>query len=94
METNVTIPQKNVNQKVIQFRFKPGVLSATVIMEVAGEQKSETVDFSNLVSGATPTQKTTLKQFFKRVAALALDSLNENDGVDVVEGDVINEIFD
>jgi hypothetical protein len=94
MEINVTIPQKNVNQKVLEFRFKPDTLSSTVIMEVEGEQRSQTVDFTALVTNATATQKATLKQFFKRVAALALDSLNENDGVDVVEGDVIDDIFE
>jgi hypothetical protein len=94
MQTTVNIPAVQSTQIIKQFRFIPGELTCVVLFEEGGEQKSIMTDFSNLVAAATATQKTTLKEFFKRIGASALDDYNADVGVDVAEGDMTGEIFD
>jgi hypothetical protein len=93
METTVTIPSLQKTQTIHEFRFHPGKLSAIVILNDNGERKDVEVDFQALVDAATATQKTTLKLFFKRIGASALDKYNEDSGVDVTENDVTGDIF-
>ena len=94
METNVPIPEKLVNQKIIQFRVAPPSLDVQVYLQTPEGQKGRTVNITDLWAGATASQKTVIKVFFKRIGALALDAENEADGVDVVEGDVTGDIWD
>ena len=73
MEATVNVSEQNQLQKVIGITFRPGDPKATVILDRGnGEMTSKPTDFSALVSGATATQKATIRTFMKRVAALAL----------------------
>ena len=94
MEVSITVPEAITAQSITEFRFRPGSKKAIVIFNQGGEQKSTLVDFQSIIDLATATQKTAVKQFFKRTGAKALDDVNESIGVDVVEGDVTGDLFD
>lgn len=95
METTVNIPAVQKTQKINQFRFVPGshIAAVGVRNDDDGSRFIE-VDFQELINAATPTQIGVLKQFFKRIAALALDNLNKDVGVDVTEDDVDGDLFE
>ncbi len=94
MEVSVTIPEKIKTQKVVQFRVSPPSKEIGVIITSDEGLQEFNVDISTLWTGATTTQKNTIKAFFKRVGALALDAKNQADSVDVVEADVTGDLFD
>ena len=94
MEANVTTPEKTTAQKVVNFVVAPPNKNIQVFIETPTGTSDVIVDISALWAGATTTQKNTIKIFFKRVGALALDAKNEADGVDVVEGDMVGDIWD
>jgi len=94
MQTDVTIPEKVKTQEVIQFRVSPPSKIVEVLISSSEGLQTFHIDIDTLWTAATTTQKNTIKIFFKRVGALALDAKNEADGVDVVEGDVSGDIFE
>jgi hypothetical protein len=94
MQADVTIPEKTKTQRVIQIVVAPPSKIVEVLVESPDGVQTFQVDISDLWSGATTTQQNTIKVFFKRVGALALDMKNEADGVDVTESDVSGDIFE
>lgn len=93
MQTTTAVPAKQDTRKVLEFRVRPQSREVRVILEDTntGEQDAVLVNIDNLITGATGTQKTTLKVFFKRIAAMAMDLYF---GAPVTEGDVSGELFD
>lgn len=96
METTVTIPSKDKLQKVIELRITPGSgkIITVIVTDPEKGRISIPVDVSAEWSAATATQQTTIKNFFKAVAAMALDQLNATDSVDVTTADVTGEVFE
>jgi hypothetical protein len=96
MEATLNIPAREVKPKVTQFRFTPGVTEVTVAISIPSEDKRkfESVDIQPLLALIPNDKKATIKQFFKRVGALALDQAYESFGVDVEESDITDDIFE
>lgn len=94
MHVDLLIPEKTVKQKVTEIRLKPGNKEALVIVSAEGKTTSYVVDFQPVLDLGSATQKNNVRVFFKRIAAIGLDQHNEAIGQDVVEGDVVDEIFD
>lgn len=96
METNVTIPEKSRDQEILEFRFAPGTFKIVnvVIKDPDKGRCGESVDITTQWANASTTIKDSVKTFFKGIAAVALDQLNEADGVDVVVGDITGEVFE
>lgn len=96
MEINVTIPEKSRNQKVLEFKFAPGTFKVVnvILHDPVKGRVGQTVDITDQWANATTTLKTSVETFFKGIAAVALDQLNEADGVDVVVGDITGEVFE
>lgn len=94
MEVNVTIPEKVKTQKVTCFIVAPP--DKVIQVQVSSDEglQSYDIDISTLWTAATTTQKNTIKAFFKKVGALALDAKNEADSVDVTDTDLSGDIFE
>lgn len=97
MQTTANIPAKTDTRKVVEFRLRPQSRDVRVILQdtETGDQDSVNISIDSLITGATSTQKTTLKVFFKRIAAAALDAFwGEDSSIAVTEADVSGELFD
>lgn len=94
MQTTKTIPEQVRSQTVVEFRVVPNSKDVTVVVQDGNKTSKIVVDITTDWTAATTTQKNTIRAFFKTIGALALDQLLENEGVDVVSGDITGDLFD
>lgn len=96
MDVTVTIPENSRDQEIVAFRFTPGTMKlvSVYINDSVKGRVVEEVDIATQWENASTTIKDSVKTFFKGIAAVALDQLNDADGVDVVVGDITGEVFE
>lgn len=92
MKTTITVPQKESEQQVLEFRLNPGNRHVIVTVRKADQTTRVQVDLLPLLKNATTTQKNVIKGFFKLVGVEALKLFNE--GVTLTADDLTGELFD
>lgn len=96
MQTNITIPQHSADQQVVDIRMyfdSPADMNACIV----DGTESVRVGFSILPiwNQMTIQQKTLIRQWYKRLAVLALNQHFENKlyGVTITENEIEGEIL-
>ena len=63
MKTTITVPEKQSEQQVLEFRLNPGNRHVTVTVRKADQTTRVQVDLLPLLKNATTTQKNVIKAF-------------------------------
>lgn len=96
MEILYDIPEKTDESfKIIDFHLRVGSKVANVTVEYMGRRDTVPVNFQSVIDAATATQKTIVKQFFKRIGLIAGNLVGVTLGAtEEDEASVSGDLFD
>lgn len=92
MKSTVTFPQEDVEQSISEFRFKPGSKDVVVILLNQGERQRVDINIQEMLDSISAANKNVIRQWYKNMAQLAIDTLNDRSGVVITP--ISGEAFD
>jgi hypothetical protein len=95
MKASVTVPERNVNTVVRNFRVRPKSLTVEVtVMDEDGQPTTYPIDMTDEWQAANTTQRNVIKGFFDKAGTKGINKHNETRGVVITDTDLDESFFD